>query len=262
MTDPPPFTLNAGLNGAERVGSQWPAHDTFSEEDAWEISTTMSTTSQQANLLHIRREMQDEARNIRTKLNIMRSQEESAHKHASNMRQKALSLATIRREASNFSYALSQQQATMNRRRDLQRQYNSMVKKKQELSVRQSTASVLKYRADRGEQFRLQKEMMAETGKLRINSKMEQKQQIVAKELRNRAALQQNLAKRASIKKQRVQHIKQERLSKEHQRLVSAQSTLERMKEEEMKLVHRMQKAKAIKATMQKELEQIIHSVG
>jgi hypothetical protein len=104
--------LENGVNGAGRAASEWPAQDSMME-DSWEVSSTMTTTSQQYEILHIRRAMEESARNMQTKMNKLKRLEEGNHKKAQNAREKCLSLAVIRREAANFSDALAQQETNM-----------------------------------------------------------------------------------------------------------------------------------------------------
>ena len=67
----------------------------------------MSTTSQQAELMHVRRAMEENTRSLEAKLRKLRMLEEANHRKAQNTREKCLSMAVIRREAANFAKTLA-----------------------------------------------------------------------------------------------------------------------------------------------------------
>jgi hypothetical protein len=250
--------LENGVNGAGTASSEWPIGDSMME-DSWEVSSTMTTTkSQQYELLHVRRAMEESARNVETKINNLKRLEESAHARAKNAREKCISLAIIRRDAANFSKSLARQEENMQRRLEAQRRYNQLAKIRQETSVKNSGSAIFQYRRKKGDQFRLQKEVMGEQATAREMGKVQSKRGLVHQQRLIDNRRQHYLQQRQQIKIGRVQAMKQNKLSEEHSRLVTAQMRLEKMKEQELMLMERLQKAKEIKSDIQQEYETLV----
>ena len=102
----PPLSVENGPNGRGRAYTEWPPQDSMMADD-WSVSSTMSTTSQQAELMHVRRAMEENTRSLEAKLRKLRMLEEANHRKAQNTREKCLSMAVIRREAANFAKTLA-----------------------------------------------------------------------------------------------------------------------------------------------------------
>ena len=125
------------------------------------------------------------------------------------------------------------------------------------MSVQRSRNSVLNYRRDKGDAFRIEKHIMSKKATDREESKVRHKQHLVEQSKLNQIRALETLQKEKDFRYERVQTSKQNKLAQEHQRLVTAQSRLEHMREQEAILLGRLKRAKDVHSTMQKELKHI-----